>query len=99
MFCTRNVHFTFNGKIYRKIDGVAMASPWRPVLADTFTITSEMVVLTEITEYSKHRKRYVDDTNSFVKLGTINYIITKLNRFNNNIQFTFEEEGKETLLF
>ena len=29
---------------------------------------------------------------SFVKLGTINYIITKLNGFDDNIQFTLEED-------
>ena len=34
----------------------------------------------------------VDGTIYFVKVGTINYIITKFNGFNNNIQFTFEEE-------
>ena len=36
---------------------------------------------------------------SFVKLGTISYIITNLNSFGNNIQFTFEEEHKGTLPF
>ena len=36
--------------------------------------------------------------NFFNKLGTINYIITKLNIFDNNIQFTFEED-KRTLPF
>ena len=36
---------------------------------------------------------------SFVKLGTISYIITNLNSFGNNIQFTFEKEDKGTLPF
>ena len=47
----------------------------------------------------KYWKRDVDDTISFVKLGTINYIITNLNSFDNNIQFTFEEDDKGTLPF
>ena len=29
-------------------------------------------------------------------IGAINYTITKLNIFDNNIQFTFGEEGKGT---
>ena len=31
--CTKNVHFTFTGTIYMQIDGVAMRSHIRPVLA------------------------------------------------------------------
>ena len=34
---------------------------------------------------------------SFVKLRTINYIITKFNSFDNNIIFAFKEEDKGTL--
>ena len=57
-------------------------------------ITLEKAILPELTECIKYCKRYVDITISFVKLGTINYIITKLNSFDKNIQFTFEEKGK-----
>ena len=35
----------------------------------------------------------------FVKLGTINCIITKLNSFDDKIQFTFEDEDEGTLPF
>ena len=38
------------------------------------------------------QKRYVDDTIYFVKIGTINYIITVLNNFDPNITFTYEVE-------
>ena len=55
-------------------------------------------ILPELTECIKYWKRSVDDTISFVKLGTINHIITKLNSFDNNIQFTFEVD-KEHYLF
>ena len=99
LLCTKKVHFTFNGKIYIQVDGVAMGSPLGPVLADIFMIESEKAILPELTEFIKYWKRYVDDTISYIKLGTINDIITKLNSFNNNVQFTFEEEDKETLPF
>ena len=62
-------------------------------------IELEQAILPELTECIKYWKRYVDDTISFVMLRTISYIITNLNSFNNNIQFTFEEENKGTLLF
>ena len=60
-----------------QVDGVAMGSPLGPVLADLFMIELEKAVLPELTECIKYWKGYVDDTISFVKLETINYIITK----------------------
>ena len=83
LLCTKKVHFTFNGKIYMEVDGIAMGSPWGPVLADIFMIKLEKAILPELTECIKYWKRYVDDTISFLKLGTISYTITKLNSFDN----------------
>ena len=82
-----------------QVDGVAMGSPLGPVLADLFMIDLEKAVLPELTECIKYWKGYVDDTISFVKLGAIDHIITKLSSFHKNIQFTFEEEDKGTLPF
>ena len=99
LLCTKKVHFTFDGKIYMQVDGVAMGSPSGPVLADIFMIELEKTILPKLTEFIKYWKRYVDDTISFVKLGNVNCIITKSNSFDNNIQYTSEEEGKGTLPF
>ena len=99
LLCTKKVHFTFNGKIYMQVDSVATGSHLGPVLAYIFMIELEKTILPELKECVKYWKRYVDDTISFVKLGTISYIITKLNSSDNNIQFTFEEEDKGTLPF
>ena len=76
---------------------VAKGSSLGPVLADIFTI--ELAILSELTECIKYWERYVDDMIFFVKLATVNCIITKLNSFDSNIQFTFEEEGKGILPF
>ena len=92
LLCTKKVHFTFNGKIYMQVHSVAVGSPLGPVLGDIFMIELEKAILPEITECIKYWKRYIDDTISFAKLGTISYIITQLNSFDNNIQFNFEEE-------
>ena len=96
---TKKVYFTFNGKIYMHFDGAAMGSPLGPDLADIFMIESEKAILPELTECIKYWKTIVHETISFMKLGTINYIITKLNSFDNNIKFTFEEEDKGKLPF
>ena len=94
LLCTKKVYFTFNGKINMQVDGVAIESPLGPVLADIFMIQLEKVILLELTECIKYWKRYVNDRISFVKFGSINYIITKLNSFDKNIQFSLEEEEK-----
>ena len=71
LLCTKKVHFTFNGKIYMEVDGIAMGSPWGPILADILMIKLEKALLPELTECIKYWKRYVDDTISFLKLGTV----------------------------
>ena len=70
-----------------------------PILADEFLIELEKASLPQLTECIKYWKRYVGDAISFVKGGVINYIIAKLNSFDSNIQFTFEEEDKRTWHF
>ena len=41
ILCTKNVHFTFNEKVYKQTDSVAMRSPLGPVLADIFMVELE----------------------------------------------------------
>ena len=43
--CTKNVHFTYNRKIFVQTDGVAMGSPLGPVLADIFMTELEKTLL------------------------------------------------------
>ena len=68
-----------------QVDSVIMGSPSGPFLADVFMIKLENAILSELTECIKYWKRYVDDMIPLVKLGTINYIITKLNSLGHNI--------------
>ena len=44
-------------------------------------------------------KQYVNDTICFVKIRTINYIITILNNINPNLKFTYELEKDCKYLF
>ena len=38
---TKESYFIFNGKLYKQVDGVAMASPLGPTLANTFLVHFE----------------------------------------------------------
>ena len=77
-----------------------MGSPLGPVLADIFMTELEKTLLPGIyIHYIKFWRRYVDDTISYVKIGSIKHVLCLLNSFYENIQFTFESEGKGTLPF
>ena len=72
--CTKNVHFAFEGKIYKQNDGVAMASPLGPVLADTFLVELEEKLLPTLQEHMKPWKCYVDDTLSWINPDYIEFV-------------------------
>lgn len=48
LICTRNVHLTFNGKIYVQIDRVAILSSLFNLLVDIFIVQLEQRVLLKI---------------------------------------------------
>ena len=99
ILCTKNVNSTFESRTYVQTHSVAMGSPLGPVLADIFMIELENSLLSSLTKYITFWKRYVDDTICFVKIGTTEFVISVLNSFDKNIQFTFEEENDETIPF
>ena len=62
LFATSQTHFIFNGKFYNQIDGVAMGSPFTPVLANIFMGFHESKWLNEYNlNKPKFYSRYVDD--------------------------------------
>ena len=92
LLCTKNVHFIIEGKIYIQIDGIAMGSPLAPVLADLLMTELEKIVVPTPATHLRFRRRYVDDTICFVKIGSIEYILSVINNFHEKIQFTYEFE-------
>ena len=92
--------FTLRCKVIKvQNDGMAMGSPLRPVLSDIFVIELETFLLPELIDYIQFWKRYVYDTICFIKVGSVNYILSVLNSFDVNIKFTYELEHKSKLPF
>ena len=96
---TKEMHFSLNGKIYKQVDGVAMGSPLGPVLANVFMVEFEKQVLPLLTGKVSSWERYVDDTFTFVKKGEIDNVISILNGFHKDVQFTHEVEENGTISF
>ena len=97
-----NNHFTFDGTIYKQIDGVAMGSPLGPTLANAFMCHMERRWLSECPIDFKplFYRRYVDDTFLVFKCPThINLFLTYLNSRHSNIKFTCDNEENSQLPF
>ena len=50
MLCTKNVHFTYDNKVYQQNDGVAMGSPLGPVLSGIFMVELENSLVPTLNE-------------------------------------------------
>ena len=97
--CTKNVHFSFNNDIYVQIDGVALGSPLGTVLANISMVELESVLFPKLNDHVKNWRRFVDDTFVYVKRGSIEYALSVLNLFHDNIKFTYEQENNNRLPF
>ena len=97
--CTKEMHFSFDGRIYQQTDGVCMGSPLGPVLANVFMVHLEETLAPKMIDSMPVWKRYVDDTFTAVKKGEIDDIIVKLNSFHPNIKFTHEFEAERSIAF
>ena len=72
----RIVNTLGNTFTFIQYDGTAMGLPLGPVLADIFMVELENMLVPTLTEYMKLWKRYLDDTISFVKMGSVEYIVS-----------------------
>ena len=97
--CTKNVHFTFDNQVYHQNDGVAMGSPLRTVLAGIFMVELETRIISTLGNMILNWKRFVDDMTGYVKNGSIDIILSKLNSFHPKIQFTYKIEEENKLPF
>ena len=97
--CTKNVHFSFNNEIYMQNNDVAMDSRLGPVLANIFMVELERTIIPSLSDKIKFWKRYVDGTIVFVKTNKINNILSSLNSYYSNIQFTMEIEQNNKIPF
>ena len=75
LMCTKEMHFSYNGRMYQQVDGVAMGSPLGPVIANVFMAELEQTIVPNLIEDVKFWKRYVDDTFAFVKQDRIHAVL------------------------
>ena len=99
LLCTKDVHFAFNKDLYKQTDSIAMGSPRGPVPADIIMIELENSMATRLSNHLHSWRRYVDGTFTFVKEGSITFVLEQLNSYHPNLQFTYELENVGKLSF
>ena len=97
--CTKNVHFSFNKEIYIQIDGVAMGSPLGPVMANIFTAELETTLVSKLEHPVQKWRRFVNNTLVYVKIGSVEDVLSVINSFPENVKFAYEEKQNTTLPF
>ena len=97
--CTKEMHFSFNNKVYKQTNGVAMGSPLGPVLANIFMVHLEQIMIPRLAGQMSSWFRYVDDTFTFVKEDEIDFVQEALNGFHQDIKFTYETETDDKIAF
>ena len=83
------MHFSYNGDIYTLVDGVAVYSPLGPVRASIFMVELERTISPTLKKHMSLWKRYVDHTIFYIKEESIEHVLSKLNGYHYNIEFTY----------
>ena len=68
-----------------------------PVLANKFMVEIENTLVPRLHQHVMKLRRYVDDTFTYVKNESTDYVLTTLNSFHPNISFTYEKESNSQL--
>ena len=97
--CTKELHFSFDEKIFRQVNGVAMGSPLGPVIANIFMVELEKQLIPTMGDDLDLWFRYVDDTFTFIKKEKVDDVIRILNNFHERIKFTYEKESNNSIAF
>ena len=94
----RKTIFSFNGKLYKQVDGVSMGSSLGPVLANIIMTELESRIIKPLIDKGiiKFYCRYVDDTLVLIKPENIDYVHNLINNFHPNLKFivdTFKDSS------
>ena len=89
---TKNVHFPFSNELYIQTDRVAMGSPLGSEIENMFMVELENTLVPKLKDHVQKWGCFVDNMFAYVKIGSVEYVLSVLNLFHKNIKFACEEE-------
>ena len=100
IMATTNVQFSFDGNMYRQIDGVAMGSALGPILANIFVGFYEQKLFASDSSQPIMYTRYVDDIFAiFHNRDEADGFLAALEKLHPSLAFTREDESDRRLSF
>ena len=90
-FCLRSTYFTFQNQYYEQVEGAAMGSPIRPMVANLNMESFETRAISTSPHPHLMWKRFVDDTCVIIKEAPKQEFSEHINSINPYIQFTSED--------
>ena len=69
-----------------------MGSHLGPMIANIFMVERQISLVPNLEDRLQKWRRFVDDTFAYVKVGSVEYVLSVLNSFHKNIKFTYKEE-------
>ena len=94
-FCLKNTYFIFKGTYCEQLEGAAMGSPIRPIVANVYMEDFETQTLNTSPQPPSLWKRYVNDTFVDFKTADRSSFLEHINSIDQCIQFTREESGTD----
>ena len=73
-----------------------MGSSLEPAIANIFMVELETTLVPKLEDHIQKRRRFVDDTFAYIKIGSVEYVLSVLDLFHKNIKLTYEEEQNNT---
>ena len=81
MEISKNVHFSFDKNIYIQNNPVAIRFPLGPILTNIYMAELEHFVKPGLFNKLNNWGRYVDDPIYYIKVDSIDYVLSKLKIF------------------
>ena len=64
-----------------------MGSPLGSVIANIFMVELETTLVLKVEDHVQKWRRSVDDTLAYVKIGSVEYVLSVLNSFHKNMKY------------
>ena len=63
-----------------------------PVIANIFMVELETTLVPKLEDHVQKWRRFADDMFAYVKIGSVEYVLSVLNSIHKNMKFIYEEE-------